>query len=144
MSCLTTGAPHTHVEMFSPFACWHPWMAAGALRGCCMAGPEKVPGDTFHCPFPEHLALCWLGSGKSWGCCPEQGTCWSITESQGSFHLRNAPWITILTLLQLQQWVLQSPRQKYFLHHIIAQFLFHLSSSLLNQFSLNVFFSLFH
>lgn len=105
MSCLTTGAPHTCVEklfslgLLAPLNGWRGWI-----------GSEKVPGETFHCCLPEHLALCWLGCGKSWGGCPEQGTCWSITEPRGSFHLRDAPWTTILTLLQLQQRLLQSPR----------------------------------
>lgn len=146
MSCLTTGAPCTRVEkFFSPclLAPLDGWRGIeGVLHG--WMGSEKVPQETFPCHLPEQLALCWLGWGKSWGGCPGQWMCWNITEPRGSFHLRDAPRTSILTSLQLQQCLLQSPRQKYFLHHIIVQFLFHLSSSLLNQFSLNVFFSLFH
>lgn len=84
------------------------------------------------------------GLSKAWQCHPEQGAQQNITALwETASCLRAAPWTTILTPLQLQQWLAESPRQKSFLHHIILQFLFHLSSSLLNQFSLNVFFLCF-
>lgn len=54
--------------------------AGGGMYGWTRS--QKVPGETFYCHMPEHMAPWWLGCGEAWRGCPEQKPCWSIPAPQ--------------------------------------------------------------
>lgn len=140
MSCLTTGTPCTRVEklfslcLLAPLNGWRDieWVLHGWV------GSEKVPGEIF-------TVICqstWLCAG--WAVV-NPGEAALSREHAGASQNHGAPFISeMLPGPLFSLYYTYCSLQEYFLHHIIVQFLFHLSSSLLNQFSLNVFFSLFH